>query len=308
MGFFPNEKHLMVSTMLEKTDIEELKRAVTKLKREIYELKCSNDSLKSDKRILDEILDSLPGTFYIWDDRPRLVRWNRKHEEITEYSADDYVSMRPTDFFSEKEHRAIEAAVEKTFTDGEVTLEVALVTKSGKEIPHVYSAVRTMMGGKPVLMGFGIDISERKKVEQQLRDVLSELEVLKNKFEADCTYLGEEIKLMHNHENIIGESEVLKYILYSVEKIASTDTTVLILGESGTGKELIARAIHHGSKRKERPLIKVDCTALPANLIEKEKEVPNEQTEVSVFINCDSCPGVIPCRERPGKRTSGNHS
>jgi len=59
-------------------------------------------------------------------------------------------------------------------------------------------------------------------------------------------------------------------VLYSLEQIAPTDTTVLILGESGTGKELIARAIHQGSKRKERPLIKVDCAALPENLIESE--------------------------------------
>ncbi len=178
--------------------------------------------------------------------------------------------MRPTDFFSEKEHWAIEAAVEKSFTRGDVTIEATLVTKSGKKIPHVYTAVRTMMGEKPVLMGFGIDISERKKVERQLRDVLSEMEVLKKQLEADCTYLGEEIKLMHDYENIIGESEVFKYVLYSLEQIAPTDTTVLILGESGTGKELIARALHHGSNRKDRPLIKVDCAALPVNLIESE--------------------------------------
>ncbi len=82
--------------------------------------------------------------------------------------------------------------------------------------------------------------------------------------------MSEEIKLRHNYESIIGESEVLKYVLYSLEQIAPTDTTVLILGETGTGKELIARAIHHGSKRKKHPLIKVDCASLPANLIESE--------------------------------------
>jgi len=144
------------------------------------------------------------------------------------------------------------------------------VTKSGKKIPHVYSAVRTMMGDKPVLLGFAIDITERKKAEKQLRDALTEVEALRNQLEADCTYLGEEIKLMHDYGNIIGESEVFKYVLFSLEQIAPTDTTVLILGESGTGKELIARALHSRSNRKERPLIKVDCAGLPANLIESE--------------------------------------
>jgi PAS domain S-box-containing protein len=114
------------------------------------------------------------------------------------------------------------------------------------------------------------EIESRKQSEDELRKVYTEIENLKHQLEAECTYLGEEIKLMHNYEHIIGESEVLNYVLYSIEQVAPTDTTILILGESGTGKELIARAIHHGSKRKERPLIKVDCTALPANLIESE--------------------------------------
>lgn len=249
---------------------EKLKTTIVELKHEISELMHSNDLLKSEKKILDEILDNLPGTFYIWDDRPQLIRRNKRHDEVTEYSADDYVNMVPTDFFDEDEHQKVTAAVEKTFAEGEVTVEATLVTKSGKKIPHVYTAVRTKMGDKPVLMGFAIDITERKKAEKQLRDALTEVEALRNQLEADCTYLGEEIKLMHDYGNIIGESEVFKYVLFSLEQIAPTDTTVLILGESGTGKELIARALHSRSSRKERPLIKVDCAGLPANLIESE--------------------------------------
>ena len=256
--------------MPEPIGIEKLKKTVARLKREISEVERSNDLLKSEKKVLDKILDSLPGTFYIWDDRPQLIRWNKKHEEITEYSGDDYVNMLPTDFFGEEEHQTIEAAVEKTFTGADVTIEATLVSKSGKRIPHIYSAVRTMMGDKPVLMGFGIDISKQKQAELQLRNALSELGVLKTKLEAECAYLGEEIKQIHDYSNIIGESEMLKYVLYSMEKIAPTDSTVLVLGESGTGKELIARAIHHNSRRKQSPFIKVDCAALPVNLIESE--------------------------------------
>jgi len=256
--------------MPEPIGIEKLKKTVARLKREISEVKRSNALLGSEKKIFDEILDNLPGTFYIWDDRPQLIRWNKKHEEITEYSGDDYVNMLPTDFFGEEEHQTIEAAVEKTFTGADVTIEATLVSKSGKRIPHIYSAVRTMMGDKPVLMGFGIDISKQKQAELQLRNALSELGVLKTKLEAECAYLGEEIKQIHDYSNIIGESEMLKYVLYSMEKIAPTDSTVLVLGESGTGKELIARAIHHNSRRKQSPFIKVDCAALPVNLIESE--------------------------------------
>ncbi|MDY0222564.1 MAG: sigma 54-interacting transcriptional regulator [Desulfobacterium sp.] len=101
-------------------------------------------------------------------------------------------------------------------------------------------------------------------------DALYEIEKLKEQLEAERAYLKEEIKLEHNHENIIGSSDMLKYVLYKVEQIAESNTTVLILGETGTGKELVARAIHGSSERKGKALVKVNCAALPANLIESE--------------------------------------
>ena len=147
----------------EKPNVKSLKDKIVKLNQEISRFSKKNDALSVEKKILDEILDNLPGTFYIWDERPQLIRWNRRHEEITEYSGDEYPNMLPTDFFIKREHRAIEAAIERVYTEGETTLEATLVTKSGKKVPHVYTAVRTMIDQKPVLMGFGIDISERKR-------------------------------------------------------------------------------------------------------------------------------------------------
>jgi len=88
--------------------------------------------------------------------------------------------------------------------------------------------------------------------------------------EAERAYLQEEIKLEYNHENIIGQSDGIRYVLYKVEQIAGSDTIVLVLGETGTGKELVARAIHSLSLRKDRALVKVNCAALPSNLIESE--------------------------------------
>ena len=99
---------------------------------------------------------------------------------------------------------------------------------------------------------------------------LFEIEQLKEKLEAERTYLQEEIKSEFNHENIIGKSDQINYVLYKVEQIAGTDTNVLVLGETGTGKELVARAIHGLSLRKNRPLIKINCATLPSNLIESE--------------------------------------
>ena len=256
--------------MSQKNEVEKIKRELAGLEREISELQNANAELTKEKKILDDTLDNLPSTFYIWDDTPTLIRRNRKHDEITEYSEEEYRTMQPMDFFDKKEHPVIEAALEQVFTKGESQMEATLITKSGKKIPHLYSAVRTTIGENPVLMGFGIDISKQKEAEQRLQQALETVENLTGQLEAECIYLGEEIKLIHDYENIIGDSEVMRYVFYSIEQIAPTDTTVCIQGESGTGKELVARAIHHGSKRSKAPLVKVDCSALPENLIESE--------------------------------------
>ncbi|MFA6010669.1 MAG: sigma 54-interacting transcriptional regulator [Desulfobacteraceae bacterium] len=113
----------------------------------------------------------------------------------------------------------------------------------------------------------------RKEAENRnhiTETALFEIKKLQEQLEAERAYLLEEIKLEYNHENIIGQSDGIKYVLYKVEQIAESDTTVLVLGETGTGKELIARAIHSLSTRKDRALVKVNCATLPSNLIESE--------------------------------------
>ena len=105
---------------------------------------------------------------------------------------------------------------------------------------------------------------------RELREALSEIKELTHRLQAENIYLKDEIKVEHNFEEIIGTSPALKAALGQVEQVAATNATVLILGETGTGKELVARAIHDLSDRGDRPLVKVNCAALPANLIESE--------------------------------------
>jgi len=105
---------------------------------------------------------------------------------------------------------------------------------------------------------------------EELRSRLKEIETLKNRLQAENRYLQEEIKLHSNFDEIISKSKAFHQVLIQIEQVAATDATVLILGESGTGKELIARAVHNISNRSKRPLVKVNCATLPANLIESE--------------------------------------
>ena len=115
-----------------------------------------------------------------------------------------------------------------------------------------------------------VAMEEAEKRKQTAETALSEIKKLKDQLEAERAYLQEEIKLEYDHEKIIGHSDGLKYVLYKIEQIAGSDTIVLVLGETGTGKELVARAIHGLSLRKNRTLVKVNCAALPSNLIESE--------------------------------------
>ena len=125
----------------------------------------------------------------------------------------------------------------------------------------------------PVLRAFaaraGAEL-ERLAAEERLRAALAEVETLKNRLHAENIYLQEEIRGEHNFVEMVGSSPALLAALRQVEQVAPTDSTVLILGETGTGKELIARAIHSRSGRRERPLVKVNCSAISAGLVESE--------------------------------------
>ena len=112
--------------------------------------------------------------------------------------------------------------------------------------------------------------AELSEANTSLKAALKEVEKLKNRLQAENRYLQEELKTAHNFEEIIGNSDALAKSLRKIERVADTDATVLILGETGTGKELFARAIHNLSTRSAHPLVKVNCAALPAELIESE--------------------------------------
>ena len=115
-----------------------------------------------------------------------------------------------------------------------------------------------------------VNAVERSRAELALREHLDEIERLKLQLEKENLYLREEIKTVQGFEKIVGKSDTLQYILFRVKQVAPTDATVLILGETGTGKGLVAHAIHELSARKDRPMITVNCAALPGNLIESE--------------------------------------
>jgi len=114
------------------------------------------------------------------------------------------------------------------------------------------------------------EIEERKKTEESLQGTYAEIKRLKDRLQAENIYLQQEVAREYNFGEIIGQSKALSRVFLRVEQVAPMNATVLLTGETGTGKGVVARAIHSSSARKDRPMITVNCTALPANLIESE--------------------------------------
>jgi transcriptional regulator with GAF, ATPase, and Fis domain len=110
----------------------------------------------------------------------------------------------------------------------------------------------------------------RQRADLELQQAYAEIRKLKDHLEAENVTLREEIKTSLGDDELVGKSHAFRTILHQVEQVAGTDSTVLVLGETGTGKGLIARRIHRQSGRKDRPLVTVNCAALPAALIESE--------------------------------------
>ena len=110
----------------------------------------------------------------------------------------------------------------------------------------------------------------RRHVERELRAALAEVRELQQRLEAENEYLREANEINADFEQVVGRSASLRKVLEQVSLVAPMSTPVLLLGETGTGKELLARAIHTRSKRSERPLVKVNCAAIPSSLVESE--------------------------------------
>lgn len=144
-------------------------------------------------------------------------------------------------------------------------------SRNGKAVDVEYTSTPIKEAG--VIVGVVVifrDVSEKKAGRKRLMAALEEVESLKNRLELENAYLQEEISIEYNHHRIIGRSAGVQNTLRQINLVAPTEATVLIVGESGTGKELIARSLHEQSDRSQRPLIRVNCAAVPEELFESE--------------------------------------
>ena len=179
------------------------------------------------------------------------------------YKAEEMVGHFATDFMSPEDYAPIVDKIRRAFENPEEvhTIRARALRRDGStvDVEAVGKRLRDPTGTAYVVFNWR-DISERVEFYDRLRERL----------ESENAYLQEEVRAASGNGTILGSSAGVHRVLEQIEMVAPTDATVLILGETGVGKELVARAIHERSLRRDRPLVKINCTAIPRELFESE--------------------------------------
>ncbi len=240
---------------------------------DITERKAAEEALRQSEARFRNMADTAPVMIWIADTDKLCTYVNKQWLDFTGRSMDEELGNGWTESIHPDDHDRCLG----TFTSASDRSEPFKMEYRLRRADGVYRWVfdtgtpRLSSGGEFLgYIGSCIDITGRKEAEAALQQVLEEVNRLKAQLQEENIYLREEIRLEHNFSEIVGQSDSIKYVLHKIEQVAPTDSTVLIMGETGTGKELVARAIHAESPRRNRPLVKVNCAALAASLIESE--------------------------------------
>ncbi len=239
----------------------------TTILRDISKRKERDKIITLAKHSLDQSIDMI---FWLNPDAT-FQYFNNAFLEKTGYSSEQVKKMTIVDFFPKTKMEDFKAGWKK-LQEGAVlqSMDRQMLVKGGKTIPTEMTVNLIKFEDKEFSSTVLRDITDRKENEDQIKRQLEEIKHLQAATVAENIALKEEFDIEFNFSNIITRDPNYKRVLRQIDQVADTDATVLILGETGTGKELLARAIHQMSERGERPMVKVNCGALPENLIESE--------------------------------------
>ena len=139
-------------------------------------------SIERDPALAQTVLDSLPGTFYILDRNGHMQRWNARFEAVTGLGPDEIEGRHGTSFFEGASRSRVAAAIQRVFEEGAATVEAELLSRTGPATPMLFTGVRARIDGAPSLVGMGIDVSERRRQRQALRQKTRDLEEKERRF------------------------------------------------------------------------------------------------------------------------------
>lgn len=213
------------------------------------------------------ILNAIPDLMFLLDRDGRYLDCHSNDTSLLDVLPEQVVGKTSYEVFPEPLARIVDGNFARVLSTNEpVVFEVSMRLPAGN---RVYETTMVRCENDKVL-AMVRNITRRTEVEESLRKALVEVQELKDRLHEENIYLQEEIRVASNFGELIGASEALRRVLHQAEQVAPINTTVLILGETGTGKELLAHAIHNLSPRHDRALVKLNCAALPAQLIESE--------------------------------------
>jgi len=248
-------------------------QAFEAMQQEVARRRQAEVALREMHEFSQEIINGASEGIIVYDAALRYVVFNRFMEELTGKRAEEVLGRHAPEVFPFLRELGMEAELRRAL-QGEVVTppDISIRMPTGREVweSNRYGPHRDAQGNIIGVIALVSDITQRKQAEEALRAALAEVQQLKNRLQAENVYLQEEIRGEHNFVELVGGSPPLLATLRKVEQVAPTDSTVLVTGETGTGKELIARALHSRSARRDRPLVKVDCSAISAGLAESE--------------------------------------
>jgi PAS domain S-box-containing protein len=227
--------------------------------------KLAEEALRATEARLARILDSALDAIVAFGEDRTIEVFNGAAEQAFRCAATDAIGKPLDRFLTDGLARALETSL-RSFAAGGAARPYVWAAEglqardaAGREFRIEATLSQVDVGGRPLYTLILRDVEARERAEEEVRQLHRQND-----------YLQEEIKSLFNFEELIGQSPAFQDVLRRVALVAGTDSSVLITGETGTGKELIARAVHSNGRRKDRPLIKVNCAALPSGLIESE--------------------------------------
>ncbi len=242
--------------------------------KDITERKAMEARIRESEERLSLATTSAEAGIWVMDVGTGSVWVTEKLRELFRFAPNEELSMeRFLDVIHPEDRERVQELVRRSIEQRELLVVEYRIVHPDGNIRWIVSRGRPDPGapGRPErLMGVSNDVTGRREMEERLRDQYQEIERLKLQLEKENIVLREELGEEKGFGKIIGNSDALSYVLFRVGQVAPTDATVLVLGETGTGKGMVANAIHGLSSRKDRPMITVNCAALPANLIESE--------------------------------------
>ena len=234
---------------------------------DITDRKLAEEAVRQMEQRNQDIIRALPDLMFVQTADGVFLDYNASDTLDLLVPPEEFLGKNMRDVLPEELAERLFVCFQRAKESGELQIIEYALPIGGE--PHWYEA-RIIHTNTGHFLSIVRNVTERKRAEEAVKQAFVQVSEVKWQLEAENIYLQEEIRLEQSFNEIIGESEAIRQVFLKIERAAQTNITVLILGETGTGKELAARAIHKASHRKDKPLIKVNCTALPATLIESE--------------------------------------